>query len=158
MQAGRGAVPRDEDADHLTAAHVLARGDHGIHRFEARQQPAAVIDRQHRTIDDEPGEVHHPVVGRPDRGADRCDQIHAPVPAPVRAVGRHERTRHRMRRRHRPAPARFGGADRRESDRETQQQTKHAGSLTRAEPPRPSQEPTRGQPSSSAGGEGALLH
>jgi hypothetical protein len=29
-------MPREHDPDHLPAAHAIAAGDHGIHRFEAR--------------------------------------------------------------------------------------------------------------------------
>jgi hypothetical protein len=98
----------EEHADHLTAPHVIACLDHGIHRFEARQHPTGMLDRQHRPVDHEAGEVHHAVGRRPNRDARRRADVDAAMAAPVRGGRRDIGPDDRVRRGDRPRPATVG--------------------------------------------------
>jgi hypothetical protein len=100
-------VPRKQEADHLTAPHVLTAADRGIHRFEAGQH-ATVRDRQDGPVDHDAGEMHDAVGGGADRRPGGTGDVDAAVTRSVRRRRGEERAHDRVRCRQRPGP-RSGG-------------------------------------------------
>jgi len=98
-------------ADDLPATHGITGGDRCDDRFEARDHPVAVSDRQHRTVDDDPGEVHDAIRGRVE-GRARGANVYPPVPSGVGRRGGEVLPRDRARRIDRPAPGPGGSLDR----------------------------------------------
>jgi hypothetical protein len=136
VQARRGAVAREQHPDHLPSAHRIAGGDHGIHRFKARQHTAGVLDRQHRAIHHVTGEMHDAVGGRPHRDSRSGADIDAAMTPRIGGRRGDEGPDDRVRRRHRPGPVpgltRGIGCQRRsdQSD-DDRDREKHAPSLRR---------------------------
>ena len=111
------------------------RRDRGIHRLEARQHPARVLDRQHRA-DRRRSRRNAP---RPSAGARTADpagaaDVDAAMPGAVRRRRRDEGPRDRVRRGDRPRPARGRAADgasaatRAAAERSTDTREQHDGS------------------------------
>jgi hypothetical protein len=78
VQARFGAVTRRRNgADLLTACHTITLLECGVERLVAREEVTGVHDRQHRTIDHAPGEVHGSRLGRDDDVAGRRSDVDA---------------------------------------------------------------------------------
>jgi hypothetical protein len=117
VQARFGAVTRRRDgADLLTACHMITLLQRGLERLVARDEITGVHDRQHRTIDHAPGEVHGSRLGRDDGVARRRPDVDASMTGGVGIDGLLPFAHDDVRLAYGPCPSRVSGDRQRHAD------------------------------------------
>ncbi len=100
--------PGSDRADHVAASDHIALDEGGDHGLVARDDTAAVVDREHWAVHDDAREVHHARSGRVERARGRAD-VDAAVTGRVWRRRRDERPRDGSRRVDRPSPGAVAG-------------------------------------------------
>ena len=139
------AVPGLEGADDLTPPNSIALGHERGHRFERRQHAARVLERQHRSVDDDPSEVHDPVRGGVNHGRRALD-VDAAVSRTVRRGGGEVGASDDARWVNGPQPVRGRGRDSTGGHEQQGEEQVHAPSVRRDRSATAGERDVRGEP------------